>query len=444
MLKSLLAATLIATAAVGTAATSVDAAGNVYYVSCSGSDSNSGRSKTKAWRTITHANKAELQPGDKLLLQRGCTWTGQRLDVTWSGTSSKKILIANYGSGAKPLIRDGKNSNVKITGKHVNVRGLRSHYRPMNTVACNQSIGEVYGFNLTGGASNVTISYSETSGATAGIHMSKNSGNNKALNNYIHDNNTLTSFGANPAKDLGAWGVLVRSDGNEVAYNRIENNKARCQNQGYKLMSNSVEIYEARNTYVHHNRSKGDRVFSELGSSASKKAENNVFEFNTFQTTLADSRFITTRGPSDSFGPVRTTRVLHNTTYQTGVRSQAVVCGGGCGSNILELRNNVLVAKEKALFASGNVQLGPNVVWSPDGELLVQVLQASSSTNAAVEQLITQGNPRFQNANSGNFRLKKGSPAINSADGVRIATLDVARQPVKNGAGDQGAFESNY
>jgi hypothetical protein len=254
----------------------------------------------------------------------------------------------------------------------------------------------------------------------------------------------MTSFGANPAKDLGAWGILVRSDGNEIGHNRIENNTATCRNQGYKLMSNSVELYEASDTFIHHNRSTGDRVFSELGSSASKIAENNVFEFNTFHTTLADSRFITTRGPSDAFGPVRSTRVLHNTTYQTGARSQAVVCGGGCGSGILELRNNVLVAKEKALFASGNVTVGPNVVWSPEGELLVQVLQASASTRAAVEQLITQGNPRFQNATSGNFRLKSGSPAVNSADGVRISSKDVANQPVKQGAGDIGAFESNH
>ncbi len=40
--------------------------------------------------------------------------------------------------------------------------------------------------------------------------------------------------------------------------------------------------------------------------------------------------------------------------------------------------------------------------------------------------------------------MRKGSPAINSADGVRISPKDLAKQPIKKGAGDIGAFESNY
>ncbi|MEL6890812.1 MAG: hypothetical protein AAFP84_04395 [Actinomycetota bacterium] len=441
---ALVAASTLAGAAI-VASTPVEAASTTYYLSCRGNDGATGRSPSKAWRSFTRAEQAELRPGDKLLLERNCTWTGDRLDIAWSGTSTKRILIGNYGSGSKPLLRDGKNSVVKITGSHLIVRGLRVHWRPFNQIACGQSIGEVYGFNLTGGASNVTITKSEASGATAGVHLSTRSSNNKILDNDIFENNVLTSFGSNPARDLGAWGVLVRSDGNEIAYNRLRDNTASCRNQGYKLHSNSIELYEATNTSIHHNRSEGDRVFSELGSSAAKKASNNLFERNIFVTDQPDSRFITTRGADDGFGPVRSTRVLHNTTYQTGARSQGVVCGGGCGNGVLEVRNNIFVAEEKALFANGNVTLGPNLAWSVGpGDPLVQIIRASNQTVADAERLTITADPRFQNANRGNFRLKRGSPAVNAADSTRVSRTDFANRGLQSGRADLGAYDSWY
>jgi len=69
-----------------------------------------------------------------------------------------------------------------------------------------QSVGNVYGFNLTDGASDVLLTGRESSGATAGVHLNRASSRNTVSGNSIHDNGVLTSFGLNRARDLGAWG----------------------------------------------------------------------------------------------------------------------------------------------------------------------------------------------------------------------------------------------
>src|SRR5215212_5501630 len=46
-----------------------------YYVSSTGSDSNDGKSTTKAWKTIAKANAHDFNTGDKLLFQGGKTFT---------------------------------------------------------------------------------------------------------------------------------------------------------------------------------------------------------------------------------------------------------------------------------------------------------------------------------------------------------------------------------
>ena len=49
--------------------------GNVYYIDAtSGMDSNDGLSPERAWKTISKANSAKLNPGDSVLVKRGEAW----------------------------------------------------------------------------------------------------------------------------------------------------------------------------------------------------------------------------------------------------------------------------------------------------------------------------------------------------------------------------------
>ena len=80
--------------------------GAYYLDSTAGSDSNDGMSPATAWKTLTKINGVTLQPGNKLCLKAGGSWTGQ-LAPKGSGTSAAPIVIDQYGSGAKPLLAAG-------------------------------------------------------------------------------------------------------------------------------------------------------------------------------------------------------------------------------------------------------------------------------------------------------------------------------------------------
>jgi len=76
----------------------------VYYVSSTGNDANKGTSEDFPWRSLDKVNRFfKLEPGDKVLFNRGDEWTGT-LSVNASGTADKPIVYGAYGSGDKPRI----------------------------------------------------------------------------------------------------------------------------------------------------------------------------------------------------------------------------------------------------------------------------------------------------------------------------------------------------
>ena len=82
-----------------------DAAGTTYYVSSeNGDDSNSGTSEDEAFETLDMINEIELQPGDKVLLEKGSVFDDQYLHVKGSGSAEDPIIISTYGEGDRPQI----------------------------------------------------------------------------------------------------------------------------------------------------------------------------------------------------------------------------------------------------------------------------------------------------------------------------------------------------
>jgi hypothetical protein len=101
------------------------AAGTTYFVSASGSDTNSGTSSAAPWRSLSKINSIVLKPGDTVSFRRGDTWTGG-IVTTQSGTSTAPITLNGYGSGSAPTITGGKSGNcIRINGNFTTVDGLR-------------------------------------------------------------------------------------------------------------------------------------------------------------------------------------------------------------------------------------------------------------------------------------------------------------------------------
>jgi hypothetical protein len=381
---------------------SVSAAGSgAFYVDCVNGNDNGSGATGAPWKSLAKASTAPLQPGDQLLLARGCVWNGERLNAAWNGTAAAPITIGAYGDGPRPIVKNGANSNYKVTGSYLRLDGLESDNDPRALDPCGQPIGAYYGFSFSGGAHDNTLINSVTSGSTSGVHLGASSHATRVISNIVTGNNVMESFGT--SNDLGAWGVNIHSNDNEVAFNLFSDNVAECTNGNTRRASNSLEIFEGSRNNIHGNNSFNDRVFTELGSSSSVKSVDNTFADNLFVTARPDSRFIVTRGANDpTYGPVSGTNVVGNTTFQTGAGSQSVICSLGCSPGILSVSSNVFWAEEKVMYADAPFALGSNLVWNSSGQPFAQI--AGGSTGSLVV-----ANPNFADIASNNF-LATASP----------------------------------
>lgn len=85
----------------------VDGALHSYFVdSVAGNDARDGITTATAWRSLTPVNGHTFQPGDYLCFKAGGSWIGQ-LSPAGSGSAGAPIVIAQYGTGAKPIIAAG-------------------------------------------------------------------------------------------------------------------------------------------------------------------------------------------------------------------------------------------------------------------------------------------------------------------------------------------------
>ncbi len=86
----------------------------VYYVSPSGSDTNSGTTLASPWKTIARANQQTYQPGDSLLFEGGKTFSGKLIiTAADSGTFAAPVTIGSYYSG-RATISAGSGDGIDI------------------------------------------------------------------------------------------------------------------------------------------------------------------------------------------------------------------------------------------------------------------------------------------------------------------------------------------
>lgn len=80
---------------------------NVYYISPDGDDNHSGKSRTKAWKTIQKINETDFSPGSTILFEGGEEFLGTiQLSDEDAGTLDEKITISSFGEGVA-LINGG-------------------------------------------------------------------------------------------------------------------------------------------------------------------------------------------------------------------------------------------------------------------------------------------------------------------------------------------------
>ncbi|WP_041230921.1 discoidin domain-containing protein [Deinococcus peraridilitoris] len=450
-------------------ATSSSPYSKAYYVDCvKGSDSNSGSSETSAWQSLGKANAASLNPGEALLFKRGCSWDGQ-LTAQWQGTAAAPVTIGSYGSGELPRVRTTGTQEVAIavTGTYQVLEYLEPVVgnRPSSWIAKNswytgtvkcptQSQGWRIGFSLRN--SNNVVRYVKGSGFTAAIHFSAGT-NNKALHNTLTNNDIVSTNTPPDVKyddDSGAWGVLLNASGNEVAHNTFGGNLGCSEDYGTE--GASVEIYKGSDNYVHHNISVNDGTFTELGGTSTARAERNTFAYNLFAPMDALSQdageFLVVRGWNSSWGANPGTKAYNNTAYNVQV---GVACFDGCGSDILDFRNNIVIGAQnprKSEYWTDSYN-GTSATESNNriGRIGGSPSFSTPAGRSSTTRLLTSGetNALFVSPQNHDFALSSTSLAVNAGllwplTNLAIATDLAGKMTPVSTEPDAGAYERQY
>jgi hypothetical protein len=410
-----------------------------YYVDCTaGNDTNSGTAESAAWQSLAKARTAPLAPGDRLLFRRGCTWAGP-LYLDWNGGSGRPIVIDAYGSGYLPIVQNAQ-YNVIVRGTNLLIQNLATRGTPQSyDPGCqNQPKGWQIGFRFEASAAYNTLRYAQATGLTHGVKVATGANHITIVNNVFAGNNLMYTLDAsNPSNDAGANGIVLEGDDNEIAYNQISGSDACSFDFGRD--GSAVEVYGGQRNRVHHNTVTNNATFTELGNS---RSADNTFAYNLVASSTAKANFLVTEGASGGRGPVLRTKAYNNTVYLTSLTSTAINCDGGCATNILTLKNNIIWSEGKIGYTDQPCDEANNIFWKADGK--PAIFFPTPSNKSPTSKI---ANPQLIKASvgGGDFRLGAASPArdAGTAESLQLGFgLDLGGMAVPQGAGvDIGAYE---
>ena len=385
-----------------------------YYVNpVIGSDLFAGTSTAQPWRTLDRASAATLRAGETVRLQAGVTHVGE-LNLVEDGTSAAPITVTSYGSGALPRLTGGR--CVWVDGDFTVVRNL-------DVDGC-----AFAGVTLRGLSDRVESIRAR--GNVAGVLVDYPSRNASVLSSELV-NNTKMVIRPGADDDYGAHGVLVNGDYATIAGNTISGHHAASPDYG--IDGSALEVFGAIGTQVRHNVARDNKAFLELGGYEGNRASDTLVAFNEVSGGLVAQDFLVARGAGQSWGPTLRTDVFNNTVRLAGADSIGVGCYGGCGTDVLTLRNNVVDV---------------NGGWvNTTGPFVSQANLYDGWWGAAPSATDIKADPGFVAPASGDLRLAAGSPAIDSGVALASGWTDLAGRGVSDGDGngtcarDRGAWE---
>ena len=97
----------------------------VYYIdSDNGSDSNDGLSESDAFKSFSPVAGLSKPEGTKILLKKGCTYSGPLVLKELGGTYSKPFIVDAYGEGDRPVISGTGDYAVLIQDDNIRFRNI--------------------------------------------------------------------------------------------------------------------------------------------------------------------------------------------------------------------------------------------------------------------------------------------------------------------------------
>ena len=231
------------------------AVGTSYYVNCAAATNGNGTAASP-WNNLTTVNSQTFAPGDSLLFNRGTTCTGSFV-FSSSGTSTNRITIDAYGTGALPSIDGtGQNRAVKLLDtsyvtmqnmevKNSSVWGIlltTDHSAPaVGITLANLVVHHVTGGDYTAMNAKWTGLVVFAPGMVVEPNMTKGSGTynrNSYFSNVLVDN--VQAYDTTLWAGIFVWGVQIDQDHQWAA---------DCANQAVQSRGIVIQNSTVHNTY---------------------------------------------------------------------------------------------------------------------------------------------------------------------------------------------------
>ncbi len=405
-----------------------------YYVSGSGSDTNSGLSTSSPFKTIQRAANL-TNPGDRVMIMNGVYTNshplGEVILITRSGNANAWISYQAY-PGHKPKL------------KHNGWNGISMR----NGV----SYIEINGLEIEGNNSNITLNYAlsqktNTSNQLTNGNCIKIDGRNNGHPHHIRIlNNKIHSCGGAGISALQTDYLTIR--GNEVFNNSWYSLYANSgitiyqswnydNTKGYRMSITNNEIYNNRQ-YVPwiangaiqdgHGLIIDDSVHYQNGSTL-PPYEGRTLIANNITYNNGGSGIITHRSAHVD--------ILNNVSYLNNQSPE--ITHGQIIANIssdVKILNNIL-------YAFPNKRVNNN--WQNTNVTYDYNVYANSSTISVKGPNDILADPKFINPSSADFRLQATSPAIDRGLVWNMIKTDYLNNPRPSGVRyDIGAYEYQF
>lgn len=416
-------------------------AARTFYVAANGSDTNPGteaqpfQTLARGWTAAFSANQAT-----RVLFRRGDSFSTTSQHQTGNGSAS--VMLGAYGTGAKPVLRMGNNNGGISLSQWSDVRLVDLHLLATAPSLVPQARGVLLGTRST--LLRCTI---ESFGYAMEVLNSNDVTvmDTELLNNVEYG---LYAYGANIDQCVHLAVLGCRFDQAGLHLTRVYCIRSLFQSNlyqrgGFTAMAlvgrtpplppsqlncfldnvyttetlDVVAMGPANNTFVEYAR---DYLF-EGNRFISRSDNGNCLHIRGSRVTIRNNVFDVAGRQAVDVSPWNNSaipnpadvRIEHNTVYRgNGSPLRSITANS---SNQTIVRNNLLYC------AQGSVQ-------------------APSGTVAATQNLTS--NPLFNDAPAGDFTLRSGSPAIDTAVPTTVRTdFRRARRPVP-AANDVGAFEA--
>ncbi len=396
--------------------TSASCSGTTYYVSTSGSDSNSGVSASSPWRTVAKivAFEPSLRQGDCVLFQRGGVWSEELKISNVHGSQSYPITFGNYGTGNLPVIDGGSTRPYGIVGASGSGQAANSYVT-------------IDGFEVRNATSGgIIFSYLVQPGITI-------------KNNYVHNN----GYGAYPGACSGCFGVDSGSYGynSGIAFVAYPNGV-----YGAKILNNVVKLEGGHNSIVVDQDSGGPVV---QGNKVGPGCSHNCIDFKRSTGALFKQNIVNCSTPAvvngqtypacngnafyaeqDSSGYTQTGTYEENVAYGAAPNYACFEGIGVSGPLSLKFYNNTCYGGSTGalgvnfngcggtftfknnIFHTASIQMGTNCgsyTWDYNDKY-------NSSGPTGTHDMTV--NPLFVNPGTMDFHLQSTSPVLTTDDSI--------------------------